>query len=101
MYQPEDQFDNDKSLQKFQNSELNFDPSNEPKITSVDNYQAQKKQIVNLFKKLIIGGLVGGLILGIGVVILLKKLGLTDRPEPRETLPKPATEQINFLPNID
>lgn len=98
---PSRSFDIDKSLQKFQNSETSLDSSSQPKITSVDNYQAHKKQIVSLFKKLIIGGVIGGLVLGAVAVVILKKLGLTDRPDRIETPAKPATEQINFLPNIN
>lgn len=98
---PEDQFDFDKSWQKFQNSETDRNHHSQPKIISIKNYEAHKKQIESLFKKLIIGGLIGGLILGAGTVVLLKKLGLTKKPDRLETNPKPQTEQIKFLPEID
>ncbi|MGV2829681.1 hypothetical protein [Myxosarcina sp. GI1(2024)] len=98
---PEDRFDIDQPLQNFQSSTSQQNHSSEPKISSLENYKAHKKQLEGLFKKLIIGGLIGGLILGLGMTVLLKKLGLTEKPEGLETSPKPGTEQIEFLPEIN
>lgn len=98
---PEDRFDIDQSLQSFPNSSSHQNHSSEPKISSLKNYKAHKKQLEGLFKKLIIGGLIGGLVLGLGIMVLLQKLGLTEKPERLETTPKPDTEQIEFLPEIN
>jgi hypothetical protein len=90
MYQPEDDFniENTKNSQpnKYENIDRNL---------SVDNLQAHQQQIKSIFIKLITYGLVGGVILSIGVVILLNKLGLTDKPseiQPQQPQQLPATE---------
>jgi flagellar biosynthesis/type III secretory pathway M-ring protein FliF/YscJ len=90
MYQPEDDF----NIENLNNSQPNKH-QNIDRNLSVDSIQAHQQQIKSIFVKLIVGGLVGGVILSIGVVILLNKLGLTDKPsemQPQQRQQLPATE---------
>ena len=99
MHQPEDNFDLEKSIENWKNSQSNqylIDDKN----LSVDNIRAHKKQLKRIFFRLMAYGLVAGVILSIGAVILLKKFGLTDKPtetQPKQEKQLPTTE-IKFSP---
>ncbi len=77
MFQPEDNSNpnrpqNIASDQNLDNIDANI---------STKNVAARKKQIENVFIKLIVVGLALGTVLGIGGVYLLNKLGLTKKPD--------------------
>ena len=71
------------------NDKSNIDPqgtSSDPNLERIDakvsteNVAARKKNIENVFIKLIVIGLAVGAILGVGAYFLLNKLGLTKKP---------------------
>lgn len=76
MFQPEDNFNRDRSQDV--NSEKNLD--NIDANLSAKNVAARQKQIEKVFIKLIVMGLAFGAILGLGAYFLLNKLGLTKKP---------------------
>lgn len=94
MYQPDDNFDIEKSMDNLKNSQSNryFDGDEN---LSVDNIRAHTQQLKRIFFRLMAYGLVAGVILSIGAVILLEKFGLTDKPlktQPKQQKQLPATE---------
>ncbi|MGF1542000.1 MAG: hypothetical protein ACFCU5_16390 [Pleurocapsa sp.] len=98
MYQPEGDFDPEKSIENLKKFQSNRDQNSDRNL-SVDNIKAHTEQIKRIFFKLIALGLVGGVILSIVTVILLKKFGLTDKPseiQPKQQQQLPATE-INHI----
>ena len=98
MYQPEEDFDFNKSLEKFNDGRVNQNPNRnyDDEKLSLERIKTRKQQLERIFIKLIVFGLGVGLILGFGVFILLNKLGLTKKPYEieREKRQQPATEEV-------
>ncbi len=100
MHQPEDNFDLEKSMENFSNSQSEqcFDGDEN---LSIDNIQAHEQQLKKYLSKFIIYGLVIGIISSIVAAVLLKRFGLTDKPletQPKQQKQIPATE-IKFSPH--
>ncbi|MGF1591392.1 MAG: hypothetical protein ACFCU7_19550 [Pleurocapsa sp.] len=77
MFQPEDNSNPNRPQNIGSDQNLDSIDAN----ISTKNVAARKKQIENVFVKLIAVGLALGTVLGIGGVYLLNKLGLTKKPD--------------------
>ncbi|MEY2833371.1 MAG: hypothetical protein RLZZ574_2630 [Cyanobacteriota bacterium] len=112
MFQSEDDFNQDRS----QNAQNNSSDPNVDNILnnidanlSVESVAVRKKQLENIFIKLIVFGLALGTVLGIGAYYLLHKFGLTKKPyqleqekiEREEQNPATSTQKINDFPALD
>lgn len=67
---------------------------------STKNVVSHQQEIKHLFSWLIGIGLSLGLVLGIGVVIAMKKFGLAEKPDQRRTQPNPEQIQNDYLENL-
>lgn len=76
MYQPEDDF----NVNSSRNPDSDIDREKADANLSPKNVAVRKKQLENIFIKLIAFGLSIGAILGVGTYYLLNKLGLTKKP---------------------
>ena len=102
MYQPEDDFNLQESLDRLKKPSTEKDNIDDDRDVSPERVQARQQQLEKIFIKLIAFGLGIGLVLGIGVFIALTKLGLTKKPyelEKEQQKPNNSTEQIQFAPH--
>jgi len=102
MFSPEDNPNSDRNqnLESEQNIE-NIDANLSPK-----NVAIRKKQLEDIFKKLIIFGLAAGAVLGFGAYFIINKLGLNKKPyeieqEKREQQQKEKEQEQALFPQID
>ena len=89
MDRPENNFDLEKALENFQNSQLNRDFNSDENL-SVDKTRLYKQQLKRIVLRLVVYGLVAGVIASIGAVVLLERFGLTNRlnNKPLDTQPQ-------------
>jgi hypothetical protein len=109
MFQSEDDLNQDQSQNAGNNaSDPNLD--NIDANLSTESVAVRKKQLENIFVKLIVFGLALGAVLGIGAYYLLHKFGLTKKPyqleqekieREREQNPATSTQKINDFPASD
>ena len=97
MNQPPHNFDFDESTNSdgFQLPRAETTNQEESQNISPENLLARKKQLKRLLIILIGVGLSVGLILSIGMVILLNKLGLTKKPHELQQQTQPSLEEIH------
>jgi uncharacterized membrane protein YciS (DUF1049 family) len=107
MYQPEDDFSLDQSLNNSRDPKLEQDLENNDANLSIENIKARKHQLESLFLKLIAFGLILGAILGVGTFFLLNKLGLNKKPyqieqrKQEQQQPEPsAAKEIYLFPAL-
>lgn len=92
MNQQPNNFNFDESNNGFQLSQPETIRHNENENISTENVLARKKQLKRLLIILMGVGLSLGLVLSIGVIILLDKLGLTKKPDRPQQLQPPIEE---------
>ena len=100
MYQPEDNPNRNQDLESEKNID-SIDANLSPK-----NVAFRKKQLEDIFKKLIIFGLAAGAVLGVGAYFVINKLGLNKKPyeieqEKREQQQKELEQEQTFFQPMD
>ncbi len=100
MFSPEDNPNSDRDINSEQNID-NIDANLSPK-----NVAIRKKQLEDIFIKLIAFGLAVGAVLGVGAYFIISKLGLNKKPyeieqEKREQQQKEIKQEQAFFPQID
>jgi uncharacterized membrane protein YciS (DUF1049 family) len=109
MYQPEDDFSLNKSLNNSQDPKLKQDLENlenNDANLSIENIKARKQQLESIFFKLIAFGLILGAILGVGTFFLLNKLGLNKKPyqieqeKQEQQQAEPSLKEIHLFPSL-
>lgn len=98
MNQPPHNFDFDESSNGngFQLSRAETTNQEESQNISPESLLARKKQLKLLLIILIGIGLSVGLLLSVGMVILLDKLGLTKKPHEFQQQKQPSVEEIHY-----
>lgn len=108
MFQPQDDFNQDRS-QNAQNNSSDPNLDNIDANISTESVAVRKKQLESIFIKLIVFGLAVGAVLGIGAYYLLHKFGMTKKPyqleqekiERREQNPANPAQKIHDFPASD
>ena len=94
--QPPDNFNFDESNNGFKLPQVETTDHDDYEGISTESIIARKKQLQRLLLILMGIGLSAGLVLSVGVVILLNKLGLTKKPHELQQQQPPPVEQIRY-----
>ena len=96
MNQQPNNFDFDESNNGFKVPQVETTIHQNNEGISTESLLARKKQLKRLVMMLMGIGLIMGLLLSVGVVILLNKLGLTKKPSDLQQQKQQPVEQIRY-----